>query len=162
MSTDRQIAANKKNARKSTGPRTPTGKARVSSNALKHGLTGKDIVLPDESAVEFESYRKDLLASLTPQGDLEFMLADKFVADAWRLRRVPKLEAAIYRRSHEEQIVEKAHGAVRQYERTFMDRISLSETEVEPSDRQAHEDAQKRAKDAQSSMTLLWMSLECC
>jgi hypothetical protein len=98
----------KKNARKSTGPRTPTGKARVSSNALKHGLTGKDIVLPNENALEFESFRKDLLASLVPQGDLEFMLAEKFVADAWRLRRVPKLEAAIYRRSYEERTLAKA------------------------------------------------------
>ena len=48
ISSDRQIKANKQNAQHSTGPRTENGKARVALNALKHGLTGKQIVLPHE------------------------------------------------------------------------------------------------------------------
>ncbi len=154
MSTDRQIAANKKNARKSTGPRTPTGKARVSSNALKHGLTGKDVVLPNENAHEFESFRKDLLASLAPKGGLESILAKKIVADAWRLWRVPKLEAAIYKRSYEERKLAKAQDVVRQYEMTEPQRIgaSLSEKTVLAADRQAHEEAAKMVKDSQTKL----------
>jgi hypothetical protein len=46
MSSDKQVAANRLNAQRSTGPRTPAGKARVSFNALKHGLTGREVVLP--------------------------------------------------------------------------------------------------------------------
>ena len=154
MSTDRRSAANRINAEKSTGPRTPTGKARVSSNALKHGLTGKDIVLPNENALEFESFRRELFASLDPQDDLQFVLAEKIAADAWRLRRVPRLEAAIYRRSYQERILEQAQHAVRQYEMTDDERTlaSLSEKKVLGADQQAHEDAEKIVKDVQTKL----------
>jgi hypothetical protein len=49
VSSELQIEANKLNAQRSTGPRTPEGKQRVASNALKHGLTGKQIVSQRES-----------------------------------------------------------------------------------------------------------------
>ncbi len=154
MSTDRQIAANKINAQKSTGPRTPTGKERVSSNALKHGLTGKDVVLPNEDALEFDSFRVDLLASLAPQGELESMLVEKIVVDAWRLRRVPKLEAAIYRRSYEERVLQKAQDVVRRTELTEDERAlsALNEKKVLPSDRQVHDDAERTVREAQLTL----------
>jgi hypothetical protein len=98
MSSDRQIEANRQNAQRSTGPRTADGKARVASNALKHGLTGKQVVLPGEDPAEFDSFRSDLIADLAPQGALEEILAEKIVTDTWRLRRVPVLEAALHRR----------------------------------------------------------------
>ena len=46
MSTPKQIAANRRNAQKSTGPRTTAGKAKTRLNPLKHGLTAETIVLP--------------------------------------------------------------------------------------------------------------------
>ena len=49
MATRAQIKANHKNAKKSTGPRTDEGKARVAKNALKHGLLARDTVLPGEA-----------------------------------------------------------------------------------------------------------------
>lgn len=48
MATEKQIQANRNNAKKSTGPRTEKGKARVSQNALKHGLLARDAILPGE------------------------------------------------------------------------------------------------------------------
>ncbi len=89
MSTDKHIAANRLNAQRSTGPRTPAGKARVSLNALKHGLTGRDVVLPNENPDDFDSFRADLLTCLDPQTAVEGELVKQIVADAWRLRRVP-------------------------------------------------------------------------
>lgn len=46
MATEKQIAANRRNALKSTGPRTPEGKARSRWNALKHGILAKAVVAP--------------------------------------------------------------------------------------------------------------------
>ncbi len=86
MTTDRQIEANRSNALKSTGPRTLIGKARVAQNPLTHGLTGRHIVLPSENPHEYDAFRAGLVKSLEPEGDLERLLADKIVADAWRLR----------------------------------------------------------------------------
>jgi hypothetical protein len=51
MASDRQTAANRENARRSTGPRTPLGKARASLNAVRHGLSARNAVLPDAAAL---------------------------------------------------------------------------------------------------------------
>ena len=54
MTTEKQLRANRKNAKKSTGPNTPEGKARSSKNALKHGLLARDAVLPGEDPADFD------------------------------------------------------------------------------------------------------------
>lgn len=107
MSSERQIRANRLNAQRSTGPSSSDGKARVASNPLKHGLTAKRIVLPSESAEEFEAFRIALWDDLDPKGALEEVLAEKIVADAWRLRRVPVLEAALHERDLQQRSVER-------------------------------------------------------
>ena len=96
MSSDLQIEANRRNAQRSTGPRTADGKARVASNALKHALTGKQVVLPNENPEDFDAFRVGMLSELNPQGGLEEALAEKIIVDLWRLRRIPVLEAATY------------------------------------------------------------------
>ena len=59
MPTDRQLAANKRNAQKSTGPKTPEGRAAVRLNGVKHGLNAETLVLPGEANSDFDN----LLAS---------------------------------------------------------------------------------------------------
>ncbi|WP_019198190.1 hypothetical protein [Afipia birgiae] len=44
MASEKQIAANRKNATKSTGPRTQKGKARSKMNALRHGLAASNLI----------------------------------------------------------------------------------------------------------------------
>ena len=56
---------------KNNGPRTARGKAASSKNARKHGLTSKDVVLPGESAKEFEHFRNEIVADLGPVGAIE-------------------------------------------------------------------------------------------
>jgi hypothetical protein len=48
MTTTKRMAANRRNAQKSTGPKTPEGKAVVRLNAMKHGLLSREVLLPDE------------------------------------------------------------------------------------------------------------------
>ena len=88
MTSQEQTEANRRNALKSTGPKSTKGKARASLNALKHGLLAKDIVLPSEDEQEFEGLRRALITELRPEGTLEGQIADRIVACLWRLRRV--------------------------------------------------------------------------
>src|SRR5258708_2416955 len=95
VSSERQIEANRLNAQRSTGPSTPEGKQRVASNALKHGLTAKQMVLPNENPEDYDEFRSAMWNDLNPHGATEEVLADKIVNDAWRLRRVPGFEVAL-------------------------------------------------------------------
>ena len=97
MATQRQIEANRRNARKSTGPKSATGKAASSANALSHGLTAAgDVLLQDESADAFEARQRDVLADLAPQDALQAMLARRIVQLLWRLDRAARLEAELF------------------------------------------------------------------
>ena len=77
MATNAQIAANHRNARRSTGPRTSKGKSASSGNALRHGLTAKACLLPGEDADSFTRAYDTLQRDLEPQGALEEFLADR-------------------------------------------------------------------------------------
>ncbi len=99
MTSQEQTEANRRNALKSTGPKSTKGKSRSSSNALKHGLLAKDIVLPSEDEQEFEGLRRALITELRPEGSLEEQIAERIVACLWRLRRVFPIEAGILRKT---------------------------------------------------------------
>ena len=79
MATEGQIEANRINAQKSTGPRTPEGKAVVSQNAITHGLLARAGVIPGEDEHEFAAHREGLLQQLRPGAPLEEVLADRIV-----------------------------------------------------------------------------------
>ena len=95
MTSSAQLAANRLNAQKSTGPNTPGGKARVARNALKHGVTAADLVLFDEIEAEFEQFRTGLVLDFGPSGAAESALVDRIAILAWRLRRAGRAEAAL-------------------------------------------------------------------
>jgi hypothetical protein len=155
MSSDRQVKANRQNSQQSTGPRTADGKARVASNALKHGLTGKQVVLPGEDPAEFDAFRSDLIADLTPRGALEEIFAEKIVADAWRFRRAVHLVAALYPREERQRALSAASAAVSSCETSFMQEITESaysgyKSEVRPDRREAHQAAEARLREIQA------------
>jgi hypothetical protein len=91
MATKAQIAANRRNAEKSTGPRTDEGKAAVAQNAVKHGLSGRVDVIKGEDQAEFERHRQALLAELKPRGVVETLLAERAASLSWRLKRVDRM-----------------------------------------------------------------------
>lgn len=87
MASAAQIAANRRNARKSTGPRTAEGKAVVSQNAIRHGLTARQDVIGAEDQAAFDRHRDRIFAELAPVGCVESMLAERAAGLLWRLRR---------------------------------------------------------------------------
>jgi hypothetical protein len=102
MATEAQVCANRSNAPKSTGPRTPAGKAAVAQNAVRHGLLAQEVVIKGEDPEEFELYRDGRLAELAPAGPMEFMLAERIVSLSWRLRRAERLQTAAFDKLEEE------------------------------------------------------------
>ncbi len=94
MATQKQIDANRANALNSTGPQTPAGKAAVRLNALKHGLTARDAVLPFEDQDQFDEIAKAYEEHYKPIGPVEILLVQQIVMAAWRLCRVRGMETA--------------------------------------------------------------------
>ena len=95
MLSEKQLLANRQNALRSTGPRTPAGRAAASQNALRHGLRAQHNVIPGEDAEEFESFRQVMIDDLDPAGALELMLTDRIIAGFWKLRRAGRIETEL-------------------------------------------------------------------
>jgi hypothetical protein len=89
--SQKQRLANSQNG-KNGGPKTPAGKAKVSQNALKHGLTAQTILLPDEDPEEYDQFQNGFRQELNPVGPLEEFFFSQIVADAWRIDRARILE----------------------------------------------------------------------
>lgn len=102
MASEKQIEANRANAKRSTGPKTAEGRTRSRANAWKHGLTADTLVIIGEVPDEFDELRIALLDSYDPQSPWESELVERLAGIFWRLRRVPFYEAAIVDARHEE------------------------------------------------------------
>ena len=93
----KQIVANQANARKSTGPKTPEGRAVSKLNALKHGILSKEVLVSGvnikESRHELTKLHQRFWDELKPVGPVEEMLVDQIVTAHWRLRRALTAES---------------------------------------------------------------------
>ena len=87
MVSEKQLLANRQNASKSTGPRTPEGKAKSSQNSATHSLLSKNVVLSTESRRQFKRFQTEMFEAMAPQGALEVLLADRVVVSVWQLQR---------------------------------------------------------------------------
>lgn len=95
MASEAQLAANRRNAAKSTGPKTARGKAAVGRNALRHGLTAGRTLCFDETEAAFTAFAEGLRAALAPADPVEVRLVEHIVLCAWRLRRAERIDAAL-------------------------------------------------------------------
>ena len=96
--SQKQIEANRRNAAKSTGPRTSEGKARSRYNALKHGILAK-AVIPEplglyESKDDMEFLVAGLRETYAPATPIEELMVERIAATIWRLTRVSRVEGA--------------------------------------------------------------------
>ena len=99
MATPQQIDANRRNALKSTGPKTPQGKAVTSMNSLRHGLRARTVVLPGESREEFNQLCDDLEREWQPQSRTAQFYLEQMAVSQWKLTRMEKAEAVIFRQT---------------------------------------------------------------
>lgn len=94
--TAKKLAANRRNALKSTGPRTPEGKRSSSMNAVKHGLRAVSLAVPIlENPEDWEAHRALVISDLAPSGYLETILSERVAALLWRLGRVVRYESEV-------------------------------------------------------------------
>ena len=92
MPSQKQIHANRRNALKSTGPKSEEGKAQSRMNALRHGLTAAQAVLPHENEDDYEKLREGMLESYAPENSAETALVEELTNAYWRLLRLHRVE----------------------------------------------------------------------
>jgi len=102
MSSLRQIEANRRNAQKSTGPTSVTGKAVSSMNALKTGIHAKSLLLPSEKLADLEQLIDEYYQSLNPATPEARSLVDDLIYGEWLKRRLRAAETQIWAYDHQE------------------------------------------------------------
>jgi HPt (histidine-containing phosphotransfer) domain-containing protein len=96
MITENQLAANRRNAELSTGPRTDEGKHRSAMNARRHNLTGQVSAMTPEDRAAHDAFSDAMLKDLAPQGAVETQLAQRVATDSWRLNRISAIEDNLF------------------------------------------------------------------
>ncbi len=100
--SERRLAANRANAQLSTGPTSAEGKAKVSLNAVKTGLTGQTVLLPSDDVAAYEALVAAFTEQYQPATAQERQLVQNLADTRWRLNRIPTLEFALFARGHHE------------------------------------------------------------
>ena len=144
MTSEKQAQANRRNALKSTGPKTPEGKAAVRLNANKHGLRSQEVLLPGEDEETLKELDENLRAELQPLGELENLLVDGIIAAHWRLRRLRRVEAGIFAWELYGELAERAQQEAHTYEWSVLDALGSPE---QITDQQKHQKALSRAQE---------------
>src|SRR5262249_57418950 len=96
MTLYRQIEANRRNALKSTGPRTEAGKEVSRRNALRHGLTAETVISAMEDAEDYKAFEAAIIADYDAQSAVERELVLRLASILWRLRRATTMETGLF------------------------------------------------------------------
>jgi hypothetical protein len=123
------------NAAHSTGPHTPEGKARVSQNALKHGVLARSVVLPGECARNFGKSLAAFRDELQPRTYIDNELVEVMAAAHWRRKRAwcvekDQLTHAIEARQADQNAQENSDSPSRQTALAFGSLKSIRRYEV--------------------------------
>jgi hypothetical protein len=130
MTSKKQRIANRENAQLSTGPRTKHSKFIVSQNALKHGLSAQNPILPDEDPQLFHKLSEQLNAELQPVGEVERALVMLITGKLWRIARVSRIETGVLIREHYQALLDRAREEADRYKRTVFDELDDQDTTI--------------------------------
>ena len=92
--SEKQHAANRANARKSTGPVTPEGKARVAANLPRHATLARGVLMRCESPARFRAFVDNFHREYNPRTATEITLVNTMASARWRLMRLGNVEAS--------------------------------------------------------------------
>jgi len=95
MASEKKIQANQQNAQRSTGPKSPEGRAKSALNAIKHGLCAQTVIISSENSDEFRTFHKNLSADFAPVNQIERNMVSRIVSLSWRLERATKYESLV-------------------------------------------------------------------
>src|SRR5438105_7726868 len=104
MTTFRQIEANRRNARHSTGPITQDGKQRSRQNAVRHGLRAETVISALENADDYQAFEATIIADYDAQSAVERELVLRLASLLWRIRRATKMETGLFEIQVEQQL----------------------------------------------------------
>jgi hypothetical protein len=118
MTSERQFAANRRNALHSSGPKTEGGKRRSRRNAVRHGLTAETVIGVLEDPEDYQAFEAAILSDYVPQSVIERELVLRLASLLWRLRRANSIETGLF----------QIHGEI------LRDRKNLFEIATPPSE----------------------------
>jgi hypothetical protein len=96
--SNKRRAANQRNSQLSPGPTSEPGKQVSSQNALKFGFFSQKALLPGESWLDFEEFHGQLVRQFAPRNEMESHVLEQYVGLAWRIKRLPEIEAGVFTR----------------------------------------------------------------
>ena len=100
MISQKQLEANRRNAQRSTGPKTDEGKKIAALNARRHSLTGQVTAMTEADRIMHDAFSAALVESLAPEGAMETQLAQRIATDSWRLNRISAVEDNLFALGH--------------------------------------------------------------
>ncbi len=100
MISQKQLEANRRNAQRSTGPRTEEGKKVAALNARRHNLTGQVTAMTDADRIMHDAFSASIVENLAPEGAMEIQLAQRIATDSWRLNRISAVEDNLFALGH--------------------------------------------------------------
>src|SRR3954451_15006991 len=96
MTTFKQIEANRRNCRRSTGPTTDQGKLRSRRNAVRHGLTAETVICALEDTDDYKAFEAAVIADYDAQSAVERELVLRLASLLWRIRRATTMETGLF------------------------------------------------------------------
>src|SRR5271168_4262191 len=97
MTSFKQLAANRLNALRSTGPRTDEGKHQSRRNALRHGLTAETVIDALEDIEDYRGFEAAIIADYDAETAVERELVLRLASLLWRIRRATSIETSLLR-----------------------------------------------------------------
>jgi hypothetical protein len=136
MTSFRQIEANRRNARLSTGPKTEEGKRKSRYNALRHGLTAETVIDALEDAEDYAAFEIAVTADYDAQSAVERELVLRLASLLWRLRRATTIESGLFKIQAKHLLQFRQRRQAHQERQTIIDRLYLGAVVAEDNLRQ--------------------------